>query len=538
MSDEEFLRENMICSCLRNFRKTIEFSMELLGGIEENFFGSPYSVIPLISQILGLNAPLMGSGDSPYAITSIVHKMHIKISIFRELFQIPLVEKRMIVDEIYDMIAPYLLGEEEQYIHLLANTKYRNFFKNQDSKKNEFELLLKMKFRILAHFVNKFLSRRGDFGYIVHYGYLEDLYREHRFLRKLSKGLSEEWRYSSFPIVNEVVLNNFPVYDGLTKPNLRGWVIFIPNYTKELLLDGKLRKKKILQAALLAEKLGAKIVGMGGLVASFAQGGQWLSEQIKNIGFTTGHAYTIANIFEIMNKSAEKIKLNLKRSTIAIVGAAGSIGSGCARFIAEIKPREIILFDLNLFDTSEKLIQLKNLLRDRAPKTKITIAYEFKEIKKADIVIVATNSPASIIKPDYLRKGAIVIDDSFPKNVSKGILKKRRDIILLDGGIMQLPFSLDIFFARNMPDLMDAPLTRVVSCKETYGCFAEILVLSLYNYKTNYGLGYSDITLAKDVLLKAKKVGFSIAPLQAYDEAVDEGRFVAMRKPAQAKLIA
>lgn len=523
------IKGDMVCSHLSNFKKTIEFCIELLEGIEKEFFSSPYSVIPLISQILGLNAPLMGSGDSPYAITSIVHKMHVKILLFRKLFQIPLIEKRMIVDEIYDMIAPYLLAEEEKYISLLINTKYEKFFRNKEYKKRKFESLMRKKFSIIGHLVNKFLTRKGDFGYIVHYGYPEDLYREHSFLRKLSRVLSEEWRHNSFPIVNEVVLNNFPIYRGLTKSNLRGWVIFIPNYTKELLLNGKLRKKKILQAALLAERLGAKIVGMGGLVASFAQGGQWLSEKIKNVGFTTGHAYTISNILEIMNKSIERVKLDVRRARIAIVGAAGSIGSGCARLISERKPCEIILFDLNLFDTSEKLIRLKDQIRDISPGTKISMTFEFKDIKKAHIVIVATNSPVSIIKPDYLKQGAIVIDDSFPKNVSKRILKKRNDIILLDGGIMQLPLSLDIFFARNMPDLMDAPLTRAVSCKETYGCFAEILVLSLYNYKKNYGLGYSDITLAKEVLSKAKKVGFSIAPLQAYDEAVDEDRF-ALRK--------
>ncbi len=525
----------IICSRLGNFKKTIEFSMKLLDGIEQNFFGSPYSVIPLISQILGLNAPLMGSGDSPYAITSIVHKMNIKILLFRKLFQIPLIEKRMIVDEIYDMIAPCLLREEEKYICLLINTKYKKFFRGNQIEIKKFHSLMKKKFTIITHFVNKFLTRQGDFGYIVHYGYFEDLCREHSFLRKLSRKLSEEWRYNSFPIVNEVVLNNFPIYKGLTKSCLRGWVIFIPNYTKELLLNGKLRKRKILQAALLAEKLGAKIVGMGGLVASFAQGGQWLSEQIKNVGFTTGHAYTISNILEIMKKSVERAGLDLKRARIAIVGAAGSIGSGCARFIAEKKPCEIFLFDLNLFDTSERLVQLKNQIGNIAPRTKIHKTFEFEDIKKADIVIVATNSPVSIVRPDYLKKGAIVIDDSFPKNVSKGILKKRNDIILLDGGIMQLPLTLDIFFARNMPDLMDAPLTRAVSCKETYGCFAEILVLSLYNYKKNYGLGYSDITLAKQILSKAKKVGFAIAPLQAYDEAVDEERFVAKRTIARAR---
>ena len=107
-------------------------------------------------------------------------------------------------------------------------------------------------------------------------------------------------------------------------------------------------------------------------------------------------------------------------------------------------------------------------------------------MKKADIVIVATNSPTSLINSQYLKKGAIVIDDSFPKNISKDMLRKRKDVILLEGGITKLPSDIDVFFGRNMPDLMDLPLTRAISCKEIYGCFAETLVLALHKQKTNY----------------------------------------------------
>ncbi len=76
-----------------------------------------------------------------------------------------------------------------------------------------------------------------------------------------------------------------------------------------------------------------------------------------------------------------------------------------------------------------------------------------------------------------------------------------------------------------MPDLMDLPLTRAISCKEIYGCFAETLVLALHKQRKNYGLGYSDPKLAKDILFKAKKFGFTSALFQCYDEAVENKRF-------------
>jgi predicted amino acid dehydrogenase len=517
-------------SDISNFKKTIDITMSLFRDVDPGFFSSPYSLISLISQILGLNTPSMGSGDSPYSITSYIFKLEDKIHLFRQAFAIPLVEKRKIVDEIYEMIAPSLLHEQDKYIELLVNTKYKPRLGNSEREKKKLKKILNEKFAILSPFVSQFNNKNGDFGYIVHYGYPEDLHKEHGFLQRLPASISEKWKDYSFPIVNEIIFRNFPRYGSKTKRIAKGWVIFIANHTKELLENYKLRKKKILQAARLAEKLGAKIIGMGGLIASFAQGGKWLSEQIKDIGFTTGHAYTIGNILEIMDNCIKKVGLNIEQATVAIVGAGGSIGSGCAKLLAERKPKHIFLIDVNSFNVQEKMEILKGVLKKNNSQLRITLSTQLADIKEAEIIIVATNSPASLIKSEYLKKGAIVIDDSFPKNISQKLLQERDDIILLEGGIMQLPLSLDILFARNMPDLMDAPLTRIISCKETYGCFAEILVLALYGHQRNYALGYSDPKLAKDIMARAKKVCFSVAPLQCFDEAVEEERFSKIKR--------
>ena len=53
------------------------------------------------------------------------------------------------------------------------------------------------------------------------------------------------------------------------------------------------------------------------------------------------------------------------------------------------------------------------------------------------------------------------------------IAKERDDLIALDGGIVRLPASIRLERARNVPNVMDVPLTRMISCLEIYGCFAE-----------------------------------------------------------------
>ncbi len=327
------------------------------------------------------------------------------------------------------MIAPIILEEEDNYFELLINSKFKQYLNHSETRIKEFRKILKEKFAVLVPLAHKFLSRNGDFAHIVHYGYPEDLYREYGFLDKMPKTIAQEWRKYSYPVVNEIIIKNFTAPNNMReKKVIKGWVIFIANYTQELLEDGKLRKRKILQAALLAEKLGTKIIGMGGLVASFAQGGHWLSQEIRNVGFTTGHAYTIGNIIQMMENCAKKVKLDIKKSTIAIVGAAGSIGSGCAKLLLDNAPKHIILVDLNTFTADKKLGELENIISERNPKIKVSLSYRISGIKKADIIIVATNSPVSLINSKYFKKGAIVIDDSFPKNISKDILRKRKDV--------------------------------------------------------------------------------------------------------------
>src|SRR5262249_28875424 len=130
------------------------------------------------------------------------------------------------------------------------------------------------------------------------------------------------------------------------------------------------------------------------------------------------------------------------------------------------------------------------------------------DMRTADVTIVATNSPRTIIKDSHVKPGAIVIDDSFPKNVPEGIVADRADIVALDGSLIKLPPTVDLDRARNVPNVMDVPLTRMLSCHEVYGCFAEMLALAATGWRGNYGLGPADPALARDIKARAEAIGF------------------------------
>ena len=509
---------------LLHFRFLFKKVEEVLQILNYPPVASPYSIIPLISQAMGLEIPMMGTGKSPYSIVSYFSRLN-KDIFLRKSTKLTYQERREIIDEVYDMLAPYLLHDETNYIELLVSARYKKLLQNfSEEEITKFRSVLNKKFEILHHILSRMNFVGGDFSHIAHYGYPEDLYREQDFLKDFDDGISKLWRENSYPIVTEMQL------DGYSAPNrcVRGWFIFIPNYTEELLENKPLRQKKLLQAGLLAKALNAKFAGMAGLIASFSKGGKFLSENVKDFGFTTGHAYTVANIYEIIKNITKEISIELSKSIVAIVGAGGSIGSGIARIISENRIKEIKLIDRFSMVSSTKLSKLKNVLQLINIHNRITISNRICDIEDADLIIAATNSPVSIIKSEHLKSGAVIIDDSFPKNVPRDVLRERDDVILLEGGVSQMP-KLNIDVSRHMPDLLDLSISKLVSCSQAYGCLAETLILAALGHRGNYGLGDADPQLAKDIMKKGKSVGFNNAIFQNYGFAVEESRIAKVK---------
>jgi predicted amino acid dehydrogenase len=511
---------------LAAFQQLIKATERLVDHLEGVQFHSLYTLLPLMTQFLGLENPLFGSGKSPFSAISILPRIT-DPSIVRWKLGLSLEQSRELLDEVYDMIAPILLGEEEAYLELLVNTVRRAGFGASESNREAFLAVQREKINALSPLVRRLrIVEPGNFAHIAHYDFTSDLRREHSFLKSLPEDVFEEWCRRSFPTVVEV---NFRGFNG-NGSALRGWVLLINNSTEQLLNSNRLRKAKILQCAQLAEKLGAQIVGMAGLIAFFGKGGHFLSESFPGIGFTTGHAYTIGNILGIARASADRLGLSLTHAAIAIVGAAGSIGSGCAKLFAELGPRRLILIDALGGDALDAVAQAVRRIND---KIEVSCTTRLDSMRAADLSVVATNSPRTIIGPDHLKRGAIVIDDSFPKNVPETIATVRDDLIVLEGGAVRIPAQVEIDRARNLPNILDVPFTRMVSCQEVYGCFAETLTLAALGHRGNYGLGPSDPELAKDILAKGRKLGISLAPLQFFGQGVSEKRF---RRAALARL--
>src|SRR5690606_6383497 len=91
---------------------------------------------------------------------------------------------------------------------------------------------------------------------------------------------------------------------------------------------------KIIASAEIAEREGCQIIGLGAFTSVVGDGGVTV-DQNTNIAVTTGNSYTVATAIEGSLNACMTVGIVPAESTLAVVGATGSIGKTCATILAK-----------------------------------------------------------------------------------------------------------------------------------------------------------------------------------------------------------
>jgi predicted amino acid dehydrogenase len=285
---------------------------------------------------------------------------------------------------------------------------------------------------------------------------------------------------------------------------IKGWLLICPLTTQQLLNNRKLGKKKIKSTISLAEKLGAKIVGLGAITSSITAGGRELLGDIK-IGITNGRTLTVGISIIGIKKAAEIKKLDLSRITMAIVGAAGSIGEAISKLMIKEKVKRFILVDKD--EKLESLIQLKKEMLKMNSSLEIEFSSKIHSIKNAEIVVVATNSPKVLINSEDLKYKALIYDVTQPQNVSQEIAQNRKDVIIIDGGLVRTP-GINYNFDLGLPP------------ETAFACLAETLLLAAEGKYNCSLVGKVKLERVEEILELAKRYKFTHAPLTSFGKPI------------------
>ncbi len=342
-----------------------------------------------------------------------------------------------------------------------------------------------------------------SFAFIIHpIDPKRDVSRKFPTLGKLPAWLIDYLSLFFPPVFISEIKGIRSVYDGRTA---QGWFVACPLTPKRMMaLPPGVVYKKIIQTGKLAEKLGARILGLGAFTSVVGDGGITIARHLQ-IPVTTGDSYTIAQAIHAIQRAAVIMDMPLNNSTVAIVGATGAIGSVCAEMLAA-ETKSLLLIGRRL----DKLNEVRNQALASGA-TQVIVTDDINRLTEAHFIITVTSAVETIIEPQHLRRGAIVCDVARPRDVSRQVAEQRPDVLVIEGGMVQVPGAVDFGFNFGFPPKM------------AYACMAETMALALEQRYESYTLG-KDISLSQVTTIDkiATRHGFTLGGFRSFERAVSE----------------
>jgi predicted amino acid dehydrogenase len=354
------------------------------------------------------------------------------------------------------------------------------------------------------------------FAFIIHPIKARDVARKYPIARFVPDRLIEAYIKGRDPVVAAHVTG----IRSATGEEAEGWFIgcpFTPRQFLSLPLD--FVYDKLEKCGRLAEELGAKIIGLGAFTSVVGDGGVTLSKRLK-IAVTTGNSYTVATAVEGSIKAAGLMGISLPAANVAVIGATGSIGATCAEILAR-DAREVGLIGRS----PEKLAALAARLKPHA-RASINVYTDVAQgLRDADIIITVSSAAEAIVKPEHIKRGAVVCDVARPRDVSVAVQKERDDVLVIEGGVVRVPGDMH---SRNMKN--DTPFSFGFPQGTAYACMSETIALALEHRYENFTLG-KEVTVQQvdEISAICRRHGFQIDGFRSFERAVSDEEIARIR---------
>ena len=286
---------------------------------------------------------------------------------------------------------------------------------------------------------------------------------------------------------------------------IKGYIISITMTSEQMLKDRKRAARKIVSATKFAKKKGAMIIGLGSLSSPVMNGGVDLVEEY-GIFVTNGNALTAGVTLLGVKEIAKRKKITFSKSTVAVVGATGSVGQAVSKLLVrDCSVGKIVIIGR----TPSNIVRLGEELEKMKEHTEVIQSTKISDIKFADIIITATSSSEVLIRSEHLKKNTIVYDVTQPQNVARSIKKERKDVLVIDGGIVKLPPGVTCRFNMGIPR------------GTAFACFTETLLLAAEEIKKDFSIGKVKLEQVDYILKIADKYGVELAPLTNWGEPIE-----------------
>jgi len=294
------------------------------------------------------------------------------------------------------------------------------------------------------------------------------------------------------------IKNDYIISPELDIDGAKGYVIALNLLPKQVIeFPREYIRNKIIETALIAQnKYGVEIIQLGALTTSVTNGAKWLADQKEYTGFVThGDSYTASVTIHAVLKALEKFNKNSEELILAIIGAYGIIGEAISKILV---PH--FKFSKLIGRRKEKLDELTTKIKGNYETT--TELY----IKDSDVIVTATSHPTALLKEKHLKKNAIVVDVSQPPNLTQDILALRKDVIRIDGGLVDFPRA----YLMPIPGIPKG---------KNFACIAEVIMQAMENEEKNH-VGSIDLNHMKKTEKWGEKYDYILKELTNFGKKI------------------
>jgi predicted amino acid dehydrogenase len=315
-----------------------------------------------------------------------------------------------------------------------------------------------------------------------------------------------------------------------TGQHIEGHLIALGATPRQMMRHGeRFTYRRLNQAARLAERKGARIMGLGAFTSVVGDAGITVAHE-ADIAITSGNSLTVAATLEAAKQAVIKMgKQDLTTGKAMIVGATGSIGAICARLLAQAIS-DVVLISIE----PEKLIDLKRTIEHEAPGARVTIGTRTEDlVADRDLIVTATSAFGQrIIDITQCKPGAVICDVARPPDINPAEAALRPDVLVIESGEVLIPGNIDFGYDIGLPP------------KTAYACLGETALLAMEGRFEDYTLGRNiTIERVKEIYHLFKKHQFQLAGLRSFgkyvsDEDIARKRALADQLRASPELLA
>jgi predicted amino acid dehydrogenase len=336
-------------------------------------------------------------------------------------------------------------------------------------------------------------------------------------------------RYLPQRLVERVAAHFPPMYlskmkgirSKATGEELEGLLFTLGATPRELMRrDTAFTYRRLIKCARMAERMGAKLMGLGAFTSVVGDAGITVAQK-SAIGITSGNSLTVAATLETAKRAVLLMGGRIDHGRAVIIGATGSIGSVCARLLAQAVGDVVLVAP-----RPERLLALKQLIEKETPGARVVATpHADAYLGDADLIVTTTSAlTGKVINVDKLKPGAVVCDVARPPDVQEADAMRRPDILVIESGEILLPGEPDFGFDIGLP-----PGTA-------YACLSETALLAMEGKFEDYTLGRNiELEKAKEMYRLMKKHGLELAGLRSFDKYITEADIVEKRRLADAR---